>query len=1423
MDAEFNKQLDELEKEDDQKLASFEYCQDKKHAWCKYTEYMKLFYFNYLESPLVFEPDGSGKFRNSMDEQLSECFDWYALSSIVEDFQLKFQNGSKVPGLYIMLLSNYANLREWALESLDSVGKIAGMDQMGIIQPILERITLRIESYLLGKSYQTYFTEDPIEFWIGLELLIRQFDSNIFKFGIVEYRKNFVDIMLNVLKIQAKPSISQNYLKCLSAVIDALQYDFWNYTNWKPILLIQDLCELIMNSKIEKVQQEALLLMGKISKHDNNTTDSSLRQFVIEFCFNRCAYPSTHFSSVTKNKAFLLVLRIMMYCFEAGLPIPSLEGWGERLVYNSLSEDLQYEYGAEVEFGFEPTQEQIDETLFSSIIANHVRWIDMFLIWGQTQIDSEWFDAFSMILREIIKNKLKIATPLMKYCQSVIDTNTPTLTDTQMASLKKYYYMLVPPTDKQQQQLLNASKPSPALSMVPLSTQSSYSTIQKEDCPLGLNCTKIRNPDHILRYRHVQLEKGYSGPTPNLPSKSMMVGGSFSMGRPSAAQGASAIDFNTPFDPFDQPLAKPIPAADKKKTKLLDNFGSSNSSFHQRREKARIAQMEAHLPKVEDLHKIILSWNVEMLNQVDANLKVLPTSFENLSEYIQIFQPLLLQEFKGQLLKAVEELEPSGTQYVLDDVAREGEFHVVLFFLDGDEEFSLEDLVLLQKEILGVKFEVFGKIENKGKKERKDKNSARCAYISVKFHQLEKIGLLKHMKIKTQWNIQKLTSLSTVNREYLALHLVGKIPLGSYIISPALAITNQERTNNVVIPPALHNKLLSELNSSQMEAIYHSLIPHGFTLLQGPPGTGKTKTIMALLSVLLSTPLDSKINSTAPPKILVCAPSNAAVDEIASRIIDGDMFDKDGNSYVPSAIRIGQPSAISRKVQQISLEYLLEKNSNDPSTSLNFEQSKIISVREKLAEINSSLESVKQKISTLQRSLGTSLGTATDSTRDLTTLYHEKDRLFKEIQATKDSEKKVSDVLESARKNMAHSLLNKCNIILSTLSGSGHQETFSAIKKFDVVIIDEAAQAVEPSTLIPLKHNVMKCILVGDPNQLPPTIISRMASQYQYETSLFQRLSSCGIPQQVLKVQYRMHPSISRFPSRHFYMNVLEDGPNVKNYTEEFYKDPRFGPFIFYDIYDSNEESGPGHSLKNVTEAKLVALLITNLENSFPNIKKSIGVITPYKQQVHEIKRRISPVNQDIDVSSVDGFQGREKDIIIFSCVRAHRGGTIGFLSDVRRMNVGLTRARSSLIVIGNSNLLKLNPDWEALVMHSINVLNGYFPISSKHIESNFLPMKPASNNVNFTNPNQAKPILKVKIKEMEELTKNDRPKENANRNGNGNGDVKAEKKITLESQHFEKYKNPDENEIDKDKEKDKDKKRKHEIDETIAVKKEKI
>ncbi|KAJ4966511.1 hypothetical protein NE237_018360 [Protea cynaroides] len=540
--------------------------------------------------------------------------------------------------------------------------------------------------------------------------------------------------------------------------------------------------------------------------------------------------------------------------------------------------------------------------------------------------------------------------------------------------------------------------------------------------------------------------------------------------------------------------------------------------------------------------------------------------------------------------------------------------------------------------------------------------------------------------------------------------------------------------------------------------------PWPFTLVQGPPGTGKTHTVWGMLNVIhlvqyqhyytallkklapesykqanesnsecVSTgsidevlqSMDQNLFRTLPklcpkPRMLVCAPSNAATDELLARVLDRGFIDGEMKVYRPDVARVGVDSQ-TRAAQAVSVERRTEQ-------LLIKGREEILGWMQQLKVRESELG---RQIACLQRELnvaaaaGRSQGSVGVDPDVLVARDHNRDILLQNLAAVVEGRDKVlvelsrlliletrfragsSFNLEEARANLEASFANEAEIVFTTVSSSGRKLFSRLTHGFDMVVIDEAAQASEVAVLPPLSLGAARCVLVGDPQQLPATVISKAAGTLLYSRSLFERFQQAGSPTMLLSVQYRMHPQIRDFPSRYFYQGRLTDSESVAKLPDEpYYKDNLLRPYVFYDITHGRESHRGGSvSYQNINEAQFCLRIYEHLQKTYKSLgvgKVSVGIITPYKLQLKCLQREFEEVlkseeGKDLYINTVDAFQGQERDVIIMSCVRASNHG-VGFVADIRRMNVALTRARRALWVMGNANALMQSEDWAALI-----------------------------------------------------------------------------------------------------------------------------
>ena len=496
-------------------------------------------------------------------------------------------------------------------------------------------------------------------------------------------------------------------------------------------------------------------------------------------------------------------------------------------------------------------------------------------------------------------------------------------------------------------------------------------------------------------------------------------------------------------------------------------------------------------------------------------------------------------------------------------------------------------------------------------------------------------------------------------------------------------------------------------------------------IVSRPPGSGKTSTIVAIVGALLSGSFGDRGvriarpqlnngnaqrngNGSAAKKLLVCAPSNAAVDELVMRFKEG-VKTVDGAPQKLSVIRLGRSDAINANVLDVTLEELVNAKLNLASGKKNGAGDDVHKIMMAHKAASEELNALRIKVDEVKASGRPVLP---EDDRQFEILKRKRQQLSNQIDTARDSGDVAARDAEMSRRRVQQEILDGAHVICATLSGSGH-EMFQGLNiEFETVVIDEAAQSIELSALIPLKYGCSKCILVGDPKQLPPTVLSREAARFQYEQSLFVRMQA-NHPEDVhlLDTQYRMHPEISIFPSNAFYDARLLDGPGMaKLRTRPWHQSPILGPYRFFDVQGTHQSAPKGHSLINIAEIEIALKLFDRLMTDCKEYDFSgkVGIITPYKSQLRELRSRFNQrygetIANTVEFNTTDAFQGRESEVIIFSCVRASFSKGIGFLSDIRRMNVGITRAKCSLWVLGNSQSLMQGEFWGRLIQDAKN------------------------------------------------------------------------------------------------------------------------
>lgn len=438
----------------------------------------------------------------------------------------------------------------------------------------------------------------------------------------------------------------------------------------------------------------------------------------------------------------------------------------------------------------------------------------------------------------------------------------------------------------------------------------------------------------------------------------------------------------------------------------------------------------------------------------------------------------------------------------------------------------------------------------------------------------------------------------------------------------------------------------AELNPPQRAAVQLTLAAEELALIHGPPGTGKTRTLVEVIRQCVS----------RGERVLVSAASNVAVDNLAERL---------GAEGVP-VVRLGHPARVAPEVERRSLDALVEASD-----------------AYKLAKRWTAEADQIRRTADKRHARGAL------SYRERRGMREEANRLLRD----------AKKLLASAQ----DLVLTQVKVVCATCAGADTQ--LLSRFGFDRVVIDEATQAPDPLALIALLK-APKAVLAGDPRQLPPTVIDVQAAREGLATTWFERLAARQ-PELVamLRVQHRMNESLMRFPSESMYEGKLEAAPEVVHHDLSdlgVRPDPlRPGPLVFLDTAGrgwDEERAADDPSTRNPGQAERVAAELRRLlrRGLAPS---QAAVITPYDAQARLLRALLAEERaRGLEIGTVDGFQGREKEAIVVDLVRSNPDRELGFLADIRRMNVALTRAKRFLLVVGDSATLAGHPYYDAFL-----------------------------------------------------------------------------------------------------------------------------
>lgn len=539
-------------------------------------------------------------------------------------------------------------------------------------------------------------------------------------------------------------------------------------------------------------------------------------------------------------------------------------------------------------------------------------------------------------------------------------------------------------------------------------------------------------------------------------------------------------------------------------------------------------------------------------------------------------------------------------------------------------------------------------------------------------------------------SMNKLAELSPSNKSEIIQYLLGESQYAKK--STAKSLKDRQFFN-------------PNLNSSQKEAINFAINESAITIIHGPPGTGKTYTLIELIK---------QLTFNNDEKVLVCGPSNISVDTILERLSpifnEEDEADKKKTRRAAKKstsalknpeklIRIGHPARLLGTNLQHSLD-ILSKTNYDTGSNDN-----------------------KEILKDIEKDISDTLGKAKKCRN-----YAERRALWSDLKTYKKE-------LRIRERKIVQDLLVGAKVILSTLHGAGSYELTSLYKEptlnfdhdhplFDTIIIDEVSQSLEPQCWIPLVNHLgcKRLVIAGDNMQLPPTVKSKDdldalmhklsidGPVADLELTLFDRLIRDHNGSQfkkLLDTQYRMNEDIMRFPSNELYDGNLKAHDSVRSLTLEDLPsvkptDDTSVPCVWYDTqggdFPEKSSDDDSHAMAESTGSKYndmeVLVVVQHLQNLLQAgmAPADIGIISPYNAQASLLKKTLQLRQLDgIEVSTVDGFQGREKEAIIISLVRSNSNREIGFLADRRRLNVAMTRPKKHLCIIGDLELMATN------------------------------------------------------------------------------------------------------------------------------------
>lgn len=759
-----------------------------------------------------------------------------------------------------------------------------------------------------------------------------------------------------------------------------------------------------------------------------------------------------------------------------------------------------------------------------------------------------------------------------------------------------------------------------------------------------------------------------------------------------------------------------------------------------------------------DFLRTVLGLQISELEHGPRVLEQTPTRFESQDEYREKFLKLIVEECRESISSEWRDegrkTRPSPVR-LLERGGKGPDFKIKFQFIRSS--FSVGDcdiLVVTFKTEAGGSCSCLGLVLGSTSGGRVPEMQL---YIPPAGQR--SIDITNSLKQETlTFTVQPASNIVTFIRETDAMDRLETSPLMPFVLSGQKPVFQQLVSSTTSSEEKRKEQLLmlkQTLNPSQLQAIEFTTQPNNpISFIQGPPGTGKTKTLVSLLKVIFdqfpeietakaaaakikggkrsqsglksfsSIPEVARANtskSVSQKTVMLCAPSNAATDELVRRMTDP------ASGLALNLVRLGKKESAHEAVVPFLLEEQVQAELGTLRSVCNKFDAMINDTQENLRQVDSELggfqgratgggshEQMAAYAKMMGGSAGQELRREANHGRNQTEISEQKKKtLLKTLQDQKKKFREAKKEYDKRERTCRIDILQHADVICCTLSSSGLGSIYEAKVRVDIVIVDEAAQCTEPEILIPLQHGCRKLVLVGDPKQLRPTVLSSVADRAGFGRSLFERLHGaatalgCSI---MLKQQYRMHPQICAFPSKQFYDSKLVAAAAVSKRAPAPWSVHRelSEPYSFWDVPWGKEERGRNEkSVYNEAEVQACIHLFAELCRGVPSVNFAgrVAFITPYNRQKDKLRAGLqsafgNQILSAVDVGTVDGFQGQERDVVIFSCVRAG-GNHIGFLADQKRMNVALTRAKYSLFVVGKAKTLECDPVWRNLVANA--------------------------------------------------------------------------------------------------------------------------